>query len=301
MNTDTQAYSPEALKKSRPGPLQSLLNFSCSIKVVDVGANAIDGTAPYAPLLAAGHAQIIGFEPNLEALAKLNAQKSVHETYLPHAVGDGRRHTLRHCFAPGMTSLLEPNPAVLSLFAGFAEWGVVMRTEEVDTVRLDDVPETAALDMLKIDIQGGELMVFENAIERLRGGLAVQTEVEFLPMYIGQPLFSEVDRFLRAQGYLFHRFEPLYTRDLIPLRLSEDVYAGHSQALWADAIFVRDFTRLDLLDTEQLLRLAVILHDCYGSYDLVFHLLRDYDRRTGQAYGARFLNAVRPLLNVRKG
>jgi FkbM family methyltransferase len=260
--------------------------------VVDIGANPIDGPAPYASLLAAGRAQVVGFEPNLDALAALNAQKGPNETYLPHAVADGRRQRLRCCALPGMTSLLEPNPAVLSLFWGFSEWGQVVRVEDLETVRLDDVPETVGLDMLKIDIQGGELMVFEHGCERLKDALLIHTEVEFLEMYQGQPLFSDVERFLRARGFVVHRFEPLVGRDFQPLLFGTDPYKGHSQLLWADAIFVRDFTRLDRLDPGQLLRLAVILHDCYRSHDLVLFLLREYDRRTGAIYGDIFFEAL---------
>jgi len=267
------------MKTDISAPLHSLLNISCNIKIVDIGANPIDGEAPYAPLLAAGNAQVIGFEPNLTALDTLNRKKSEHETYLPCAIGDGRRHTLTHCRAPGMTSLLEPNPKVLALFHGFSEWGRVVRTEEVDTIRLDDISETSELDYLKIDIQGAELMVFQNAVERLRNALLIHTEVEFLPMYIGQPLFSDVDQFLRQYGFVLHRFHPLISRTIKPMIVNNSPYAGLSQALWADAVFVRDFIHLDPLSAEQLLRLAVILHDCYRSYDLVLHLLSEYDRR----------------------
>ncbi|MDE2229103.1 MAG: FkbM family methyltransferase [Alphaproteobacteria bacterium] len=275
-----------------PSHLHSLLNVSCSIKVVDVGANPIDGVAPYAPLLVAGHTKVIGFEPNSAALEKLNREKGANEIYLPNAVGDGHRHTLRHCQAPGMTSLLQPNAEVLALFHGFSEWGRVIRTEDVDTVRLDDVPETASLDYLKIDIQGAELMVFENAVERLSNALLVHTEVEFLPMYVGQPLFSDVDRFLRRHGFVFHRFHPLTSRTIKPLLVNNDIYAGLSQVFWADAIFVRDFIHLGILTNAQLLRLAIILHDCYRSYDLALHLLIELDRRTGENHGKKYLGAI---------
>jgi len=272
-----------------PPTLQSLLGLSYTIKVVDIGANPIDGPAPYAPLLAAGHAEVVGFEPNLEALTKLNHRKGPKETYLPHAVGDGHRHTLRHCVASGMTSLLEPNAQVLELFHGFSEWGRVVRTEEVDTVRLDDIPETLSTDFIKIDIQGAELMVLENAVERLRRACLVHTEAEFLPMYIGQPLFSDVDRFLRQHGFVLHRFEPLVSRTIKPLCWNNNPHAGFSQLFWADAIFVRDFIRPNQLDSDQLVRLAVILHDCYRSYDLVAYLLLELDRRTGRGLGDRYV------------
>jgi hypothetical protein len=42
------------------------------INVVDIGANPIDGVPPYASLLRAGNAKVVGLEPNPEALAKLN-------------------------------------------------------------------------------------------------------------------------------------------------------------------------------------------------------------------------------------
>jgi FkbM family methyltransferase len=281
------------MSSNPPVPLlHALLGFSCSIKVVDVGANPIDGTPPYAPLLAAGHTSVVGFEPNREALATLNAKKGMNEVYMPHVVGDGRPHTLRYCASPGMTSLLEPNPAVLSLFGGFTEWGAVVRTEQVNTVRLDDVPETEGFDLLKIDIQGAELMVMENAVARLAGALVVHTEVEFLPMYVGQPLFSDVDQFLRRQGFVLHRFVPLVSRVVGPLAADSDPYEGLNQLLWADAVFVRDFLRLDLLTPEQLLSFAEIMHGCYGSFDLALHALAEHDRRQG----TRHADAYRAIL-----
>ena len=293
---DEAAYI-ETIKRSFPPSLRQFLGIDCPIKVVDVGANPIDGPTPYAALLTGGQTTVVGFEPNLEALAKLNQHKGPGETYLPYAVADGQRHTLHHCAMPGLTSLLEPNAAVFSLFSPFPAWSQVTRKQEIDTVRLDDVPETDGLDLLKIDIQGGELMVFQNALSRLQAGLVIHTEVEFMPHYINQPLFADVDIFLRAQGYMLHKLEPVVTRDYAPILLGKDPYTGHSQIFWADAIYMRDVTRLDLLTPEQLLRMAVIVYDCYRSVDLALVLLREHDRRTGQGYGERLFQLLRPLVS----
>lgn len=262
------------------------------IKIVDIGANPIDGEAPYSPLLRAGLAHVVGFEPNLDALAKLQAQKGPHDIYLPHAAGDGGRHTLNVCAAPGMTSLLEPNPEVLNLFHGFPQWGTVVSNRQIETVRLDDVPETAGMDLLKIDIQGAELMVFQNAQSRLADALVIQSEVEFLPMYQSQPLFSDIDQFLRAQGFVLHRFFPEVSRVIQPLVVDNNIYAGLSQIVWADAIFVRDFTKLDRLSDRQLLNMAAILHECYRSFDLVLRLLIELDRRTQGKLAASYLSKL---------
>ncbi len=259
--------------------LNSILQTSCKIKVVDVGANPIDSKPPYAPLLEKGDAHVVGFEPNPEALAELNRKKGPNEIYLPHAIGDGKTHTLHFCAAPGMTSLLQPNFPVLDLLTDMARWARITGTQEIATRRLDDVPEAAGFDLLKIDIQGAELMAMRNAVENLRGALCIQTEVEFVPLYVNQPLFSNVDIFLREQGFVLHRFEPLVSRVLKPLVMPGNPHAGLSQIFWTDAIYIRDFTRLDLLTTDQLLKLALILHDCYESFDLVAHLLTEYDKR----------------------
>jgi FkbM family methyltransferase len=269
--------------------LRDLVGQEVRVDIVDIGSNAIDGDPPYKPLLASGAADVVGFEPNREALAQLEKRKGPHETYLPHAVADGKQHTLRFCHAQGMTSLLQPNPQVLEMFHGFPEWARVIGEQKIDTVRLDDVAAVQRMDYLKIDIQGGELMVFENAVQRLAGCVVIHTEVEFLPMYVDQPLFSDVDLFLRRQGFVFHRFHPLTSRTLKPMLINNDIYAHGSQLVWADAIFVRDFTQPASLSDRQLLVSALLLHDIYKSYDLVLRLLLEHDRRRQTGFGAKYM------------
>jgi FkbM family methyltransferase len=274
-------------------PFRVLTGENPPLKIVDIGANPIDGPAPYAAILDGGNAEVVGFEPNREALANLNERKTPRETYLPHAIGDGGRHTLHMCQAPGMTSLLAPNPAVLNLFHGFPSWGQVTATETVETRRLDDIPETAGADYIKLDIQGAELMTLRNAIQRLGDAVVIHCETEFLQMYAGQPLFSDIELFLRGQGFAFHRFYPIVSRMVQPLSMGEDIYAGMSQQLWADSVFIRDLTKLDALSEKQLLAMAAILHDCYQSLDVAVHLLIAYDRRTGRQLAGNYLNNLR--------
>jgi len=49
------------------------------VDVVDVGANPIDGIAPYQRLLDDGLARVVGFEPNLDALAKCLTEKELSD------------------------------------------------------------------------------------------------------------------------------------------------------------------------------------------------------------------------------
>ena len=91
-------------------PLTEILNTAVEIDVVDIGANPIDDEAPYLKLLKAGHANVVGFEPNPEALAKLEADKGKNETYLPYAVADGKTHEFKVCRA----SCYKPKPGMLN-------------------------------------------------------------------------------------------------------------------------------------------------------------------------------------------
>ena len=163
----------------------------------------------------------------------------------------------------------------------------------VETVRLDNIPETAGADMLCIDIQGAELLAFAGARQRLRDVAVIHAETSFVQMYAGQPLFSEIEQFLRSEGFMLHRFSPLVGRIVSPFMIDTEVYAEIGQVVYADAIFVRDLAKPELMSARQLLAGAAIVHDCYGSVDVAFYLLRELDRRTQDDISARYMNALR--------
>jgi hypothetical protein len=64
------------------------------------------------------------------------------------------------------------------------------------------------------------------------------------------------------------------------------------QQLWADAIYVRDLTRLDALAPAQLRKLALIVNECYVSFDLAAFVLREHDRLSGATLGRDFTAAI---------
>ena len=270
----------------------SLVTPIPTLRAIDVGASPIDGAPPYQPLLQLGGIEVVGFEPSPDQFAALQAASTPGCTFLPHAVGDGSEGALHICRAPGMTSLLQPDLAVLSRFHVLAECAEVLEQLPIQTRRLDDMPEVAGSDYLKIDVQGAELSVLRGAAELLRSLTVVHIEVNFVPFYVDQPLFAELDQALRAAGFYLHRFLPLISRVFKPLILNNDPYAGLSQVLWTDAIYVRKFTELDGLDDEQLLKTARIAHEAYGSFDLCGLLLHTHDERNGgglyDSYLSRF-------------
>lgn len=251
-----------------------------TIDVVDVGASPIDGDPPYHPLMSIEKARVVCFEPNLEEYQKLQDNPYPGLTVLPYAIGDGQDAILNICQAPGMSSLLTPDREILEHFHGFDQWSQIVRQEALSTHRLDDIPEITAIDYLKLDVQGGELAILNHATQRLQQTLVIHTEVQFVPFYQGQPLFAELDQVLRAQGFYLHTLKPLVHRTFKPVLMNNDIFGGLNQLLWGDAVYVKKFTEFAQLTPAQLLKIALLLHDLYGSFDLCALALEHIDRQT---------------------
>jgi FkbM family methyltransferase len=243
--------------------------------VADIGANPIDSIPPYKPLLDERRCRVFGFEPQPAALAALNSKKGDLETYLPGIVGDGKPGVLRVCRGSGMTSLFAPNQLILRHFPGFCEWGHVVEEIPVMTRRLDDITEIEFLDFLKMDIQGAELSVIQNGPERLKTAVAVQVEVSFIPLYEYQPTFGEIDRELRRLDFLPHSFVAIKSWPTTTLAAKIPDLGATKQLLEADILYVRDFTKPDLMTSEQLKHLAIVAHHCYSSFNLAANCIHN--------------------------
>jgi FkbM family methyltransferase len=236
--------------------------------IVDAGANPIDGDPPYKAMLAAGLCEVTGFEPQADALARLEQKKGPHERYLPYVLGDGGDGVLNVCELEGMTSLLVPDPAHLALFNLFPIWGTVKHQIPVTTRKLDDVAEVAHLDFLKMDVQGAERTVLAHGRAKLADTVVIQTEVSFVPLYQGQPVFGEIDLALRELGFLPHCVTGTKIWPISPMVVGDQPNRGIRQLLETDMVYVKDFSRPQNMSAEQWKHLALVAHHCYGSYDL---------------------------------
>jgi len=265
--------------------LFSLRSFfpDVSIRICDIGASPHEGNLiPYGKLVEDGVATVIGFEPLPEECRKFN-EANPKLKCLPYAVGDGKEATLHKFFAPGMASLLQPNRELLSYFVGFDDWLEPRGEARVQTHRLDDLEEVGAVDYLKLDTQGSELTILQNAEKVLRDVLIIHTEVQFLPMYLGQPLFGDIDSFLRSAGFVLHVFGMKNFRFVaLPDALSR-------HAAEADAVYVKDFTKWDAMQIESLKKTALVLHDLYSSYALTTLALKCIDDKINTKFRQRYI------------
>jgi len=154
------------------------------------------------------------FEPDEAACARQAKQAPAGESWFPVALGGktgtGRLHVTKK---PSGSSLYPPNPEIMFRF-GPPSYGTVAKVIDVPLLTLSDFIDQYRRplpDLVKLDVQGAELDILRAIrTEHWTSLLAVQAEVGFVPFYQGQPLFGDVDQFMRSQG-----FQML---DLLPVR-----------------------------------------------------------------------------------
>ena len=285
--------------KGRLDALVALLAPERRTRVVEVGANPINDN-PYANLRDSGHCEVWGFEPDPRAFAKLKPSDT--ETYLPYAIGKGGPATLHVTKVASLTSLLRPSAETTRFFQRLASPTTVVEEVELETYRLDDLDAVPPFDLLKIDVQGGELQVFEGAAAKLSSCLAVITEVAFVPLYEDQPLIDDQMRVLRGHGFDLHRFtflKGLSLRGGLATALHKN---GHNnQLLDGDAIFLRSLRKPDLIGTEALKHMAILADAVIESFDVAARCLDlliargVIDDAPAAAYVARLPRQAKPM------
>lgn len=221
------------------------------IVAIDVGCR--DGVRPAWRALKP-NALLVGFDPDPVECARLNesAGDPAQERYEPLALGasDGEA-TLHLTRDPQSSSLYRPNPSALRRYPEL--WRhEPSGTQTIVTTTIDSWAlgaELARIDALKVDVQGAELDVLRGAERSLESARVIETEVEFQELYEGQPLFCDVDRFLRERGFGLWRLREIHHCGLARAGRGEPVfgvgdYVEHTrlggQIAWANAVYVRD-------------------------------------------------------------
>ena len=185
------------------------------------------------------HLRFIGVEPDPQAYAKLVNSRRPKDVILNVALAEcaGKRalHITRN---PECSSLYVPNVDLVSRYVD-AERFTVDRIVSIDVMPLDQVLDLngiAGIDAIKLDTQGSELAILNGGRRTLSTTFIIETEVEFQDLYVGQPLFSDVDAMLRGNDFeLCDVARHFWRRKAAGLRGS---YRG--QLIWGDALYVKN-------------------------------------------------------------
>lgn len=217
----------------------------------DVGAR---GGPPQSWLRVGGKIIYICFEPDPLEAQKIKedffANKQFEGVVLETALGatdhTGTLHLTRY---RASSSLLEPN---LPLLTKMAE-GSFYEVEEkipVAITTLDSALRTndLSIDFLKIDVQGYELEVLNGASKALNQVIGCELEVSFIEIYKNQPLFAEVDQFMRSRGFFLADLERVWwRRQSIPLEIQERGTLAYGNAVYLNSAALQPSNRVTAL------------------------------------------------------
>ena len=195
--------------------------------IIDAGAS--NGRISERLLREFPDANVYAFEPSplyvdvLEQYAK--EEPRFHPQFL--ALSDREEITDLHITeSPGNTSLFVPAEGFKEIDPDGAGIKSVEKVQAVTIDRWAKRNAIHAVEVMKFDIQAGELKALRGAVETLKTStLLVYTEIWFNSVYNNGAIYSQIDLFLRELGFvLYDIFKPRYS--------------SNGLITWANAMFV---------------------------------------------------------------
>lgn len=222
------------------------------------------------------YAEYVGFEPDeAECKRLMSKDYGFRCRYFPFALGgeDQCERDFFVCKSPGCSGFLEPNMGFIEQFFYSEAMKVINRTN-INTKSLDSfcLTENICPDFLKIDTQGSESEILKSGKHALKKVIFLEIEVEFNHQYKDQALFSDVDRFLRANDFsLLSIRRTLWRRKQYFGNLATP-HGG--QIVHGDAIYYNDSLLADIEKWRPVdaIKLLFIL-SAYKQDDFILHLL----------------------------
>ncbi len=193
---------------------------------------------------------------------------------MTYAVGDGNTANFNIYGQSGLSSVFELDMESIEFLGRSKRAARLLDKFEVKTHRLDDIPELRHPDLLKIDVQGAEVMICESGPTLLKDVMAVVTELRYYPLYRDEQLLDGQVSALGRLGLIYHK--ALFTKVKMIANSCQDrlrTRALRSQAIDGDVVFVRDLRKPDRIKSSSIGHLALLADAVFQSYDLVIHCL----------------------------
>jgi predicted O-linked N-acetylglucosamine transferase (SPINDLY family) len=257
-------------------------------------------------IVALDHGGSLANSPKLRALSRLEALETavidpsghvkdaerlklngLVQHYHPHVVlGDGEPALLYACLDAELSGTLEPLP-IAEQRPFERQSARVLAKLPVSTIRLDAVDGLQRIDWLLLSGSYDNIKLLQGAERLLSGVLILQAMVYFKDIYANQADLGALKRTLRLHGFRLLQLNEAKYRSHFPVLPSTEHFGG-SELVSAEAVFIPDDQRLNMLDDNQCRKLAFLLHAAYGASDLAHRILGLVD----QDAAGRFLHGV---------
>jgi FkbM family methyltransferase len=207
---------------------KSLLGADPVRTVFDLGAHVGKTAQKYRKTFP--DATVYCFEPTEATFSRLSERTGSDKNIVRHMMAVSDRHgplEFHHNSQASTNSVFKSDRE-----AGLYWDETKMQTQHVATVQATTLDmfckeeRINCIDVLKMDIQGGELLALQGAVDLLSAKKIrlIFMEVIFVPTYEGQPQVHEIMAWLKGHGYVLHNFYRLASKN--------------GRLLYGDAIFV---------------------------------------------------------------
>jgi FkbM family methyltransferase len=198
------------------------------------------------------------------------------------------------CRKQQVSSVYLPNFNILNRFYD-RERFEVLKTIRLKTDTLDNQLRNNGIleiDFIKIDTQGSELSVLKGSTDSLKNAIGLEVEVEFVDLYEKQPLFSEVDSFVRKFGFELFDIKRYYWKR----NNSKSFGSRKGQLVCGDALYFRSPEEVLIMNdiTQEKLIRSICVYLVYGYTDLA-QTLFDIARKEGKL-SADIHNSIRLII-----
>lgn len=186
------------------------------------------------------HLKVIGFEPDPKECRKLaGAAEGGPVKYINSALYS-KEGPLRIFLTKnrGVSSVYRPDAEFLGKFPEKDRYQI-SESLEIQADTLDGVLRSGGVtdaDFIKLDTQGSELDILRGASKTVDDRIfGLEIEAETVPIYESQPLFSDIDNFLRERGFFLFDIRPFYWKR----EKGKDYGYAKGQMIFADTLYLR--------------------------------------------------------------
>jgi len=172
-----------------------------------VEAGAFDGTDTLRMIEKFPDAIIHAFEPLPEGFELLKKNTKNYKNIRLYKLALGNKNGISKFYTSEKSGKIWPSGSLLKPKEHVIVMPNIIFNDEirVNTITLNDWAKKYnihKIDFLWLDMQGFELFALKSASRLLKTVKIIYTEVEFIELYTGQPLYCDVKKWLEKQGFI---------------------------------------------------------------------------------------------------